>query len=88
MWSEHDVRELRALAKQNTPTRVIGLKLGRTETERAIAGRPPGPQPQADQPVAEDAQALMAKYHLNHDAVAALPRADRRPPVRLAQRLG
>ena len=70
MWSEHDVRELRALAKQNTPTRVMGLKLGRTETERAIAGRPPGPQPQADQPVAEDAQALMAKYLVNNAAVS------------------
>ena len=32
MWSDHDVRELRTLAKENTPTRVIGLKLGRTET--------------------------------------------------------
>jgi hypothetical protein len=30
-WSAADVRELKALAKQNTPTRVIGLKLGRTE---------------------------------------------------------
>ena len=30
-WSTGDVRELRRLARQNTPTRVIGLKLGRTE---------------------------------------------------------
>jgi hypothetical protein len=30
-WSPTDVKELKALAKQNTPTRVIGLKLGRTE---------------------------------------------------------
>ena len=30
-WSETDVRELRQLAQGNTPTRVIGLKLGRTE---------------------------------------------------------
>jgi hypothetical protein len=30
-WSAGDVRMLRSLAKQNTPTRVIGLKLGRTE---------------------------------------------------------
>ena len=30
-WSTGDVRTLRQLAKQNTPTRVIGLKLGRTE---------------------------------------------------------
>lgn len=30
-WTRGDVAELRRLAKQNTPTRVIGLKLGRTE---------------------------------------------------------
>ena len=30
-WTRNDVAELRRLAKQNTPTRVIGLKLGRTE---------------------------------------------------------
>lgn len=30
-WSTGDVRELRSLARGNTPTRVIGLKLGRTE---------------------------------------------------------
>jgi hypothetical protein len=30
-WSKGDVSDLRNLAKQNTPTRVIGLKLGRTE---------------------------------------------------------
>jgi hypothetical protein len=30
-WSNDDVRQLRKLAKENTPTRVIGLKLGRTE---------------------------------------------------------
>jgi hypothetical protein len=29
-WTAGDVRTLRQLAKQNTPTRVIGLKLGRT----------------------------------------------------------
>jgi hypothetical protein len=29
-WTGKDVRELRELAKENTPTRVIGLKLGRT----------------------------------------------------------
>ena len=29
-WSTTDVRRLRQLAGQNTPTRVIGLKLGRT----------------------------------------------------------
>jgi hypothetical protein len=30
-WSAADDRALRALAKGNTPTRVVGLKLGRTE---------------------------------------------------------
>jgi hypothetical protein len=30
-WTRTDVLELRKLAKKNTPTRVIGLKLGRTE---------------------------------------------------------
>lgn len=30
-WTSADVAELRRLAKENTPTRVIGLKLGRTE---------------------------------------------------------
>jgi hypothetical protein len=29
-WTSTDVRQLRQLAHQNTPTRVIGLKLGRT----------------------------------------------------------
>jgi hypothetical protein len=30
-WSAADNTQLRQLAAQNTPTRVIGLKLGRTE---------------------------------------------------------
>lgn len=30
-WTAQNDAELRALAAQNTPTRVIGLKLGRTE---------------------------------------------------------
>ncbi len=30
-WKPGDVRQLRELADGNTPTRVIGLKLGRTE---------------------------------------------------------
>jgi hypothetical protein len=30
-WSQQDVTKLEQLVKQNTPTRVIGLKLGRTE---------------------------------------------------------
>lgn len=29
-WTSKDVSQLKSLAKQNTPTRVIGLKLGRT----------------------------------------------------------
>jgi hypothetical protein len=30
-WTSKDVRELKTLAKHNTPTRVIGLKIGRSE---------------------------------------------------------
>lgn len=30
-WSSSDVEHLKELAKENTPTRVIGLRLGRTE---------------------------------------------------------
>ena len=30
-WTDEDVEQLRELARANTPTRVIGLKLGRTE---------------------------------------------------------
>jgi hypothetical protein len=30
-WSDEDVEQLKQLAQGNTPTRVIGLKLGRTE---------------------------------------------------------
>lgn len=29
-WSPGDMRMLRELARENTPTRVIGLKMGRT----------------------------------------------------------
>jgi hypothetical protein len=29
-WTSSDVKQLKTLAKGNTPTRVIGLKLGRT----------------------------------------------------------
>ena len=31
-WTSVDDKQLRSLAKQNTPTRVIGLKAGRTES--------------------------------------------------------
>jgi hypothetical protein len=30
-WTPEDVSKLRELAKANTPTRVIGIKLGRSE---------------------------------------------------------
>jgi hypothetical protein len=30
-WSDGDIKKLEKLAEQNTPTRVIGLKMGRTE---------------------------------------------------------
>ncbi len=30
-WTPNDVKNLKQLADDNTPTRVIGLKLGRTE---------------------------------------------------------
>ena len=30
-WTKTDVRELKTLARQKTPARVIGRKLGRTE---------------------------------------------------------
>jgi hypothetical protein len=31
LWSKADVNTLKNLAKKNTPTRVIGLKVGRSE---------------------------------------------------------
>jgi hypothetical protein len=31
-WSEGDLHELLRLIRENTPTRIIALKLGRTET--------------------------------------------------------
>lgn len=30
-WSEDDLQQLKQLISENTPTRIIGLKLGRTE---------------------------------------------------------
>jgi hypothetical protein len=30
-WTKQEVAQLKTLAKENTPTRVIGLKLGRSE---------------------------------------------------------
>lgn len=38
-WTSTDLAQLKQLAKENTPTRVIGLKLDRTEAAvRAKAG--------------------------------------------------
>lgn len=36
-WTSSETQNLRDLAKHNTPTRVIGLKLGRTED--AVRGK-------------------------------------------------
>jgi hypothetical protein len=51
-WSTDDVSRLRQYAKQNTPTRVIGLKLGRTEdavqskaSEKRISLKPTNQSP-------------------------------------------
>lgn len=30
-WTPQEVKQLKQLSKENTPTRVIGLKMGRTE---------------------------------------------------------
>jgi hypothetical protein len=51
-WTPQEVRELKQLAKENTPTRVIGLKLGRTPraiqskaSEAGISLAPPNRSP-------------------------------------------
>ncbi len=51
-WSASDVSQLRTLAAQNAPTRVIGLKLGRPEggiyakpSEKHISLRPTNQSP-------------------------------------------
>lgn len=51
-WSSNDVANLRHLAGQNTPTRVIGLKVGRTEaavrtkaSEESISLKPTNQSP-------------------------------------------
>jgi len=31
-WTPQDVKQLKQLAKENTPTRVMGIKLGRSES--------------------------------------------------------
>ena len=51
-WTPSDVRQLKELARENTPTRVIGLKLGRTEdavrnkaSEKDVTLRPTNQSP-------------------------------------------
>lgn len=51
-WTKEEVRDLKKLADQNTPTRVIGLKLDRTPaavqkkaTEESISLKPPNQSP-------------------------------------------
>ena len=41
-WTPMQLRQLRQLARQNTPTRVIGLKLGRTENAVRTKAREKG----------------------------------------------
>lgn len=55
-WTPADVRELNKLAKGNTPTRVIGLKLKRTPeavqskaSEQSISLAPPNQSPYGTQ---------------------------------------
>lgn len=51
-WTNTEVRELKTLAKGNTPTRLIGIKLGRSEeavyakaTEEKISLKPTNQSP-------------------------------------------
>jgi hypothetical protein len=51
-WTGAEVRQLRDLASENTPTRVIGLKLGRTAaaiyakaSEVGVSLKPPNQAP-------------------------------------------
>ena len=51
-WSKDDVKQLKQLAKENTPTRVAGLKLGRTPdavaakaSEKGISLKPTNQSP-------------------------------------------
>lgn len=41
-WDRTDVQQLRQLARENTPTRVIGLKLGRTPSSVSQKARSEG----------------------------------------------
>ena len=51
-WTDQELTALRQLAKENTPTRVIALKLGRSETSiyskaqrEGISLKPPNQSP-------------------------------------------
>ena len=51
-WTPSDDQKLRQLARENTPTRVLGLKLGRTPgavqqhaSEEGISLKPPNQSP-------------------------------------------
>jgi hypothetical protein len=51
-WTPSEVKELKKLAKENTPTRVIGLKMGRPEggvrakaSEKKISLKPTNQSP-------------------------------------------
>jgi hypothetical protein len=51
-WTNQDIRDLKTLAHQNTPTRVIGLKMGRTSeaiyakaSEEGISLKPTNQRP-------------------------------------------
>ena len=51
-WTSSDVKGLRQMAKENTPTRVMGLKLGRTPaavqskaSEKGISLKPTNQSP-------------------------------------------
>ena len=51
-WTPADVKQLKQLARENTPTRVIGLKMGRTPgavqqkaSTEGISLRPPNQSP-------------------------------------------
>jgi hypothetical protein len=51
-WTPEEVKQLRELAKGNTPTRIIGLKLGRSAdavqkkaSEKKVSLNPPNQKP-------------------------------------------
>jgi len=57
-WSDEDISKLKTLAKQDTPTGVIGLKLGRSKdavyakaSEEEISLMPPNPSHRRKKPI-------------------------------------